>query len=266
MREGRLRELLGASWIQQLFLHDTVGSTNDLARDLASSGAAHGTVVLAERQTAGRGRLGRTWYSPPGVGLYVSVLLRNPGTAENMTRWTLAAAVALCHAARQLCGCPVAIEWPNDVVWQGKKLGGVLGETQSGGAAVETIVLGAGLNVLQRETDFPPELAGSATSLALACGRTELERELLAALYLQELGRLADLLYRSAWPAVAQAWEQMATATRGQLVRVREQGRAPRSYVGRTAGIDSRGGLLVQEADGELHAVVLSGSVELLEG
>jgi BirA family biotin operon repressor/biotin-[acetyl-CoA-carboxylase] ligase len=262
----RLRELLGPSWVRELVLVDRVGSTNDLARELAAAGAPHGTVVLAESQSAGRGRHGRHWHSPPGLGLYVSVLLRRAGPPADTTRWTLAAALALCEAARALARCPIAIDWPNDLVWQGRKLGGVLGEASGGIGATELLVLGAGLNVLHREGDFPAELAGCATSLALACGRDGLERELAAASYLTELGRLAERLDRGDAHALAERWEELASSRRGQLVRVREDGARARCFVGRTAGIDSRGSLLVQEAGGALHAVVLSGSVEALEG
>ena len=142
-----------------------IGSTNDYARELALAGAVHGTVVLAESQTAGRGRQGRSWIAPPGSALTLSALLRLD--RDRLALLPLAAAVATCEACEAVCEVEARIKWPNDVWLDGRKAAGILIEArpQEGWA-----VVGIGLNVNTAQ-QFPAELEGIATSLRIACGR-----------------------------------------------------------------------------------------------
>jgi BirA family biotin operon repressor/biotin-[acetyl-CoA-carboxylase] ligase len=265
--ERRLGALLrGEPLGGRIVVRDSIGSTNDILRDLAAEGAAEGTVAMAEQQTAGRGRLGRAWHSPRGLGLFVSVLFRPPGPVIELTRWTLGAAVAACDACRRLTGADVTIAWPNDLVWEGRKLGGVLAETRSSAGAASDLVVGAGLNVGHAIEDFPHELSSSATSLRLAAPGRAPEREELAAAYLRELGGIARALHDGAWSTVARRWEHLAPGATGRPVRVVSRGGESDEYQGTTSGLDEVGALRVRRTDGRIVSVRLVESIRPLEG
>ncbi len=264
---ARLRALLrGEPFVKDLLVRDTVGSTNELLRELAAEGAPAGTVVLADAQTAGRGRLGRSWHSPPGLGLFVSILLRPTGPVEALTRWTLAAAVAACAACRTATSeAAVCISWPNDIIWQGRKVGGVLAELRSSAQATSELVLGTGLNVSHTLDDFPFELRSSAASLRLAAGDRVPSREILAALYLRELADVARLIEAGNWADVARRWEAMAPDAVGRPVRVLSHARGAPDYDGVSSGLDELGGLRVRRGDGTTVSARLAQSVRLRE-
>lgn len=148
-------------------LYDTLESTNRTAKLLALEGAAHGTLVLAGGQTAGRGRLGRSFASPAGKGVYCSVVLRPPLPAANAQTATIGAAVAVCRAVQTLCGLELAIKWVNDLYYKGKKVCGILTEagTDLESGQLEWLVVGIGLNLTTSPADWPEELARTAGSL-----------------------------------------------------------------------------------------------------
>ena len=154
-----------------------VGSTNDYLKEAARGGAPEGLAVLAERQTAGKGRLGRSFQSPAGLGLWMSVLLRPTCPPERLPPVTALTAAACAEAIRKVCGAEAGIKWPNDLVLGGRKLCGILTELESGGEGL-ALVIGIGLNVSQRREDFPPELRETAGSLVMLTGR-EVSRETL---------------------------------------------------------------------------------------
>lgn len=165
---------------------DQVDSTNTYLKRRASQGAPHGLVVTAEEQTGGRGRRGRSFQSPRGQGLYLSVLLRPniaPAEAADMTAWT---AVAVCRALEALTGLRPAIKWTNDILLGGRKLCGILTELELDGAGRPVVVIGIGINVGQSSADFAPEVAPIATSLAMHMAqppsRAALARALIGAL------------------------------------------------------------------------------------
>lgn len=240
---------------------DTVDSTNDELRRRALQGAETGTVVLAERQTAGRGRMGRSWHSPSGLGLYVSVLLRPGRPTCEIPRWTLGAALAACEACGEVAP-GVSIEWPNDLVVEDRKLGGVLADLRSAGDRPADLVLGLGLNVNHGETDFPDGLR--ATSLRLAGRGGILGRETLVVAYLRGLDRISGLLERDCWDVVAARWQALAPGARGRRVQVLSAG-GESSFEGVTAGIDGRGGLRVRRPDGVEVVVHMADSVRAME-
>ena len=148
-------------------LYDTLESTNRTAKLLALEGTAHGTLVLAGGQTAGRGRLGRSFASPAGKGVYCSVVLRPPLPAANAQTATIGAAVAVCRAVQMLCGLELAIKWVNDLYYKGKKVCGILTEagTDLESGQLEWLVVGIGLNLTSRPEDWPEELRPIAGSL-----------------------------------------------------------------------------------------------------
>ncbi len=245
---------------------DSLTSTNDEARRLAGEGAPEGTLVLANSQSAGRGRHGRRWLSAPGLGLYVSVVLRPRDPIERITRWTLGASVAACEACRA-AGRPVAIEWPNDLVHGSRKLAGILAEVRSAGRAPSDLVIGVGINVHHREADLPPAMAGRATSLHLIGGGGILERERLAVDYLERLAGIASELRTGGWPRIAARWEALAPGSWGCRGRVlagpTEQ--AGEGFVGVTRGLDPDGALVVQDETGRTRVVRMVESFVPLE-
>ena len=176
---------------RRVYRYETVGSTNTELMALARQGAAEGTVVLAGQQTAGRGRMGRSFQSPAGLGLWMSVLLRPTCPPERLPPVTALTAAACAGAIREVRGAEVGVKWPNDLVLDGRKLCGILTELESGGEGL-ALVIGIGLNVSQRREDFPPELRETAGSLAMLTGR-EVPREALAGAILAECRRRGAL-------------------------------------------------------------------------
>jgi BirA family biotin operon repressor/biotin-[acetyl-CoA-carboxylase] ligase len=232
----------------------TVTSTNDVAATLPE-----GSVVVADEQTAGRGRRGHGWFSPPGSGLYVSVVL-TPSRAADPRRatmlLTLAAGVGIAEGIETGSGLAVDLKWPNDLQIGGRKVGGILAEASSSGDVVAAVVLGFGLNV--RSSAFPPELGGNATSLEGELGR-EVDRELVLAASLEALGRRYDDLLEGRFDAILDAWRRRAPRATG--ARVSWPG-ADGTVGGITAGIDDDGALLVRTARGTER--IVSGEVTWL--
>jgi BirA family biotin operon repressor/biotin-[acetyl-CoA-carboxylase] ligase len=187
MTAERVRLLLRTKTLgRRLHVLDEAPSTNTVAMALAQSGAEDGTVVVADTQTAGRGRLGRPWFSPPGQNLYCSVLFRQTTQAERLSNWLswipLITAVAAVRAVQAAAGLQPLLKWPNDVLIRDRKLGGILCESGSSGTSDAFVVVGIGLNVNQPPDTFPPDLRDLATSIAGEIGRPIDRASLLAAL------------------------------------------------------------------------------------
>ena len=231
-----------------------VSSTNTLAADWAEEGAPDGAVVYAEQQTQGRGRLGRTWQSQPGLNLTFSVVLRPNLPAERMGMIPIAAGLAVAEALDAFVSPLIAgIKWPNDVLLRGRKCGGILLESRwTGGERVPAVVLGIGINVNQAE--FPPEIADGATSLLLESGRGVARAPLFAAILGKLEERLEGLSKRAA--EVRQAYlERMAQLN--SEVTLRFSGGD--SVCGLAVGLDESGGLVL-DTDG-VRRVFHSGEV-----
>ena len=225
--------------------HRRTDSTNARARDLAASGAPHGTMVTADEQTAGRGRQGRSWTAPPGGGVLASLVLR--GLDRGQALLPLAAAVAVCEACEAVAPVSCAIKWPNDVWIDRRKVAGILVE---GRPAEGWAVLGIGLNVGVTAAQLPDELRESATSLSIASGAAEVARELALATLVRSLSsRLADPPGE-----VLRRW-RARDALHGEAVRW-EGGS------GTAAGVDDAGALQV-EVDGD-SVRLEAGEVHLL--
>ena len=226
----------------------TIGSTNDVALALAAQGDRDGAIVIADEQTAGRGRRGRAWFSPAGSGLYVSVVLA-PGRARSdparaTTLLTVTAGVALAEAIEDVTALRVDIKWPNDLVVARRKLAGILAESSGAAPApAANLVIGYGINV--SATVYAPELGDRATSLETELGRP-IDRAAVCAETLVSLSRrYADLL-DGRFDAILDAWRDRAPSSRG--ARVTWHG-ASGTQTGITAGIDDRGALLVRVGD-----------------
>jgi BirA family biotin operon repressor/biotin-[acetyl-CoA-carboxylase] ligase len=218
----------------------TIGSTNDVALTLAAHGDHAGSIVIADEQTAGRGRRGRQWFSPPGSGVYVSVVLAPGQAREDPARatmlLTIAAGVALVEGIEAATGLRADLKWPNDVLLSRRKLAGILAEAES--AAV--VVLGYGVNV--GPMAYPPELRERATSLESELGR-RIDRAAVCGRTLEALARRYGDLLEGRFDAILDAWRGRSPASRG--ARVSWPG--PQGIEqGVTAGIDERGALLVR--------------------
>ncbi len=253
--------LTGTPFVGNLRFLPTVHSTNALAMQEADAGAPHGLVCFADEQTAGRGRGAHTWQSPAGSGLYLSVLLR-PNIAPADVLWlSLAAGLAVREAIRQVTSLEVDLRWPNDLLFGAKKFCGILTELNAEVTRVRHVVIGIGINVHQES--FPEELGSQATSLYLETGkhwpRPEILIALLHALHRETLALEAIGSLAAATQSILNRLEHSSTWIRGKRVHVDEAG----GYSGTTAGLDARGFLLVETADGS--RTVLSGGVRELE-
>jgi BirA family biotin operon repressor/biotin-[acetyl-CoA-carboxylase] ligase len=251
-RGGRLGGLAS-----RVVWYDTVSSTNDVADRLATGGAEHGTVVAADEQQRGRGRMGRVWHSPPGAGLYVSVVLKpasfigsaERGTTSAASRVTLTAGVALADAIRAATGLPAAIKWPNDLVVGPRKVCGILAEGAAIGETLRHVILGFGVNVLA--SAYPPEIVDRATSIEEELGRPA-DR---GAVFAESLACLAERLREisaGGFDAVLDAWRALSPSSVGAGVQISTAGGWIDAV---TAGLDPDGALVVR-ADGSLRRVI----------
>jgi BirA family biotin operon repressor/biotin-[acetyl-CoA-carboxylase] ligase len=150
---------------RKIFAYNSVKSTNDLAAQMAENGVPEGTIVVADQQTKGRGRLGRSWYSPPGTGIYVSIILKPKFKPEMAPAVSIMTAIALADTMSAYCPGNVRIKWPNDVLIGGRKVAGILTELSAEREKIHHIVIGVGINVNQTAGDFPDEIRSLATSV-----------------------------------------------------------------------------------------------------
>jgi BirA family biotin operon repressor/biotin-[acetyl-CoA-carboxylase] ligase len=231
-------------------------STNRVAMALAARDAPHGTVVVAEEQTAGRGRLGRSWYSEKSSGIYASVILRPALAPSAAPMLTLMAGLSVHAAIGSVAGLSADIRWPNDVLLGGKKVCGILTEMNAEIDRLYAVVLGIGINVNHRE--MPEELRPIATSLRIETGRP-VARALLLATLLRELEQHYQLFLREGGGAIAARWSAASSYARGKSVRVLT---ATGEYQAVTAGLDPRGTLRVRRSDGREELLIAG---EILE-
>lgn len=227
-----------------------IDSTNNEAKKLAAAGCPEGTIVVADAQQQGRGRLSRGWFSPPCGGIWLSVVLRPPFAPREAPKCTLMAAVAVAKALREVTGLAVGIKWPNDIMYRGRKMVGILTELSAEIDAINFVVLGMGINVNIPAQAFPPELAEVATSPAAELGhpvpRLRLLRQVLA-----ELEENYRLVRQQGFDPVLTMWRQLS-CTLGRQVDCF----APdRTFSGVAVDIDADGALIVQ-GDGFIERVV----------
>jgi len=227
-----------------------LGSTNVHARMLAEQGAAEGEIVIAEAQTHGRGRLGRRWESPPGVNLYLSVILRPRLMPVHAPQITLMAAVALAETVAPLIKQAPVIKWPNDILVNGKKLAGVLSEAACDPQRIDHVILGIGLNVNYQVTLMSPEIRQRATSVADLTGGP-IDRETVTVRLIHNLDRCYGELDEYGFEALRSRWDTFF-GLRGRRVRI-ENGEDV--VIGCALGIDRIGALIVEDDFGRLQNV-----------
>lgn len=233
----------------QVFLE--TASTNDIVDKLGRDGVEEGVAVFAESQSRGRGRLGRTWASPAGKGLWFSVLLRPRLHPTAATRLTVMAAVALARAVERHTGLRPAIKWPNDLLMRSRKCAGILLELSAELDHIRQAVLGIGLDVNGLPADFPAPIRSTVTSLGRELGRT-VDRPALAAVVLDELDIAYRQLQADQFTRLADEWAQRGS-TLGQRVSIRI---GPREVSGIAEALDEDGSLLVRTEHGRLERIV----------
>ncbi|MDZ7292368.1 MAG: biotin--[acetyl-CoA-carboxylase] ligase [candidate division KSB1 bacterium] len=201
---------------RRLIVFNRITSTNDFLKRLARRGAQEGTLVLADEQTAGRGRLGRPWQSLPGRGLWFSMLLRPELRLENIGALSLAIAAVVAETLSAICSCTFAVKWPNDILWNNCKICGILCETQISPTSnvstppdqLDYVVAGIGINVNHRPEDFAPEWQKRAASLAMIIDRPIDRQKVLVAL-VQHLDKALFENLPNALPALLSRWRAL---------------------------------------------------------
>ena len=239
-----------------IYYFDELDSTNTKIKELAKGGAGHGTVVVADKQTAGKGRRGRTWESPEGTNLYFSILLRPTFATEKAPMLTLVMAYSAAKAIREQLHLDAMIKWPNDLVLSKKKICGILTEMTLDGTEIDYIVVGTGINV--NLTEFPEELKNTATSLCMEKGETVDRKELLGNV-LEEFWKQYERFLEVQDLSYFQKEYNEMLVNCGKEVCVLEPGK---EYLATARGINELGELLVTKTDGS-KAVVYAGEVSV---
>lgn len=253
-----IKAALGTVWVGQCVVYyPAIGSTNDEAKRLAETGAPEGTLIIADHQTAGRGRLERQWWSPPGSSLLLSLVFRPAFLSPHQAhRLTMVCSLAVCDAVAEVTGLAAAVKWPNDVLVDGRKVCGLLAELGIAGSQLDYVVVGIGINVnVDFEDDDLPVLMAPATSLKAEAGR-EVSRLAVLAAFVRYVEARYERLRAGALPH--EEW-QARLVTVGQEVQVTMPGRV---LTGLATAVDADGALLVQWPDGEVERV-LAGDVTL---
>lgn len=230
---------------------EQIDSTNLRAWQLGEAGAGAGTVVVADAQSAGKGRLGRSWASPPGVNLYLSLLLRPLLEPRDAPQLTFLSSVAVAAAIERCCGLTPNVKWPNDVLLRGRKVAGLLNEMSAETESIHFVVLGIGVNLNMSADQFPPDLRYPATSLAIELGRP-VARAGFCRILLEELDRFYSLYECRGFAAIREAWLGYFHL-HGRRVTVEN---LQRCQEGTVAGLDRDGALLLQLDDGTVERIV----------
>lgn len=266
MPDALLAETVGAhlktKWLaRRIVAQWSVGSTNDELIRAASRGAAHGTCAMAETQTGGRGRRRRAWHSPPRKNIYLSALLRPPIPPHRASILTLASAVAVAEAVEEVAGCETKLKWPNDLMFEGRKLCGILTEISGDPDRVAWIVVGVGINV--NCDAFPAELKEIATSLKLATGKS-VDRVRLAARVCDRLEHWHDRYLAEGSEVVLSAWKDRPNIL-GEQVRVTPPGPSE-EISGEASDLDSDGALLLQNGRGVRKRIISGDLIQRVDG
>ena len=237
-------------WKDRILWFDSIGSTNDHLRALARSGAHHGTAVIAGHQTGGHGRRGRSFHSPEGVGVYLSILLRPECAPTELMHLTCATAVAMCDAVENACGLRPGIKWTNDLVSGKRKLGGILTELgfHSDGT-LDYAIIGIGINCCQQEHDFPEDIRQMAGSLAMVTGKP-IDRFRVAAAMLDSLWEMDGNLLTRKRDILARYREDCITLGQ-EIVLVR----GDEKRYGKAVDMDDDGALIVEFAPGHQETI-----------
>jgi BirA family biotin operon repressor/biotin-[acetyl-CoA-carboxylase] ligase len=255
IRDGLRTRTMGQGEIRHL---ETAASTNQTAKEMAGGGTAEGSLVVAEQQSRGRGRLDRGWFSPAAQGIYASLIIRPLLPPSEASRLVLLTAVAVAEALEKATGLKATIKWPNDILVGGRKIAGILTELAMEMDAVNYMVIGLGLNVNIGKADFPEAIRPAATSVLIETGNP-FSRVLLLRRFLEAFEAHYRLLGQSGFEPILARWKSL-TAMTGRQVAVQTVGG---SYRGRVIGFDRDGFLILQDEKGAKMRLV-SGDVQML--
>ncbi|MEO2212263.1 biotin--[acetyl-CoA-carboxylase] ligase [Paenibacillus amylolyticus] len=237
-----------------VLLTSTLSTQGDVLK-LAEQGQAEGAVVIAEEQTGGRGRFGRQWFSPPGKGIWMSVLLRPDLPLQHTPQLTLLTGVAVCRAVRACSGADAGIKWPNDLLIDGRKVCGILLESTVEDHEVRYCIAGIGVDVNFDPEDYPEDLTTIATSLKMETGQS-VDRTKLTAAILTELEQLYYLYQKEGFGVISALWEALSVSMNREIAVTNPHG----VIEGKAIGLDPSGALIVEKHDGE-HTLVISGEI-----
>lgn len=233
-----------------LRLYDTVDSTQNMAHDLAREGAHEGTLVVAEQQTNGRGRLGRIWHSPSGKGIWMSLILKPRIPVQFSPQLTLLTAVALCRSLQRSISQQIGIKWPNDLLIGGRKVSGILLESSTENERLHNVIVGIGISVNLTEQDYPEDLLPKATSLLIESGHL-VQREEVICHFLQQFEELYALYHLQGFAPIRLLWEALSVSLHCPI-RIQSS----TGFVeGIAHSIDEMGALEVLQHDGSLIKV-----------
>jgi BirA family biotin operon repressor/biotin-[acetyl-CoA-carboxylase] ligase len=246
---GAIRTHIKGNLGRQIIFYDTVGSTNTVALGL-DEGTPEGTVIISDFQERGRGRLNRSWVSPPGINIYLSILLRPKIEPEHATLITLLSAIACTYALRKTTSLSVSVKWPNDLMAADRKLGGILTEMKITGKRIVIAVIGIGINVNMEPADFPDHLRRTATSVKIETGK-HFTREQIVSEVLNETDRWYKVLQAGRSKEIIDEWQHLTSTLGRQVLVATGQG----TYAGVAEGIDEGGMLLVRLTSGELKRI-----------
>jgi len=235
---------------RKIVFYKQIDSTNRVAKELAGSGACEGTVVLADEQTAGKGRLGRTWIAPPGSNILCSLILYPDIAPDRVFKLTMLASVAVVRTLQNICGLPAKIKWPNDVYVSGRKICGILTEFMADHSSIAYVVIGSGMNV-NFDPCSHPDIMETATSVQAACGRPMPRVRIVRGLF-HELEALYQELRRDNARALKQEWEQHSLVL-GQWVDIISEHERVSGVV---RGLSEEGHLMLADATGAVHEVI----------
>lgn len=250
MTENEIRSLLATKWAgQKLFCYDEIDSTNLALRRLDDQDSVHGALIVADKQSAGRGRRGRAWESPAGSNIFMSILLKPDIMPDQAPMMTIVMAYSVAKAIRNLTGLDAKIKWPNDIVLNGKKVCGILTEMSAEIDFVHYVIIGIGINVNMES--FSDELLSTATSLYIEGGKRVKRSKLIAEIFGEFEKDYEDFIKDGNLGRLKVPYNELLVNCE-QEVRVLQPGK---EYEGIAHGIDDEGNLLVETEDGEIHKV-----------
>ena len=235
--------------MEHIFHYTEIDSTNNKAKQLGDEGAPHGTLVTADRQTAGRGRRGRSWISSEEDNIYMTFLLRPQFAPDKAPMLTLVMAYSVVQAIQKLTGLETQIKWPNDIVWNGRKMVGILTEMSLSGSGIRHVVVGVGVNVNTKA--FPEEVEKTAVSVRQATGKIWEKRELIAAI-VEKFEENYRVFEQTEDLSEIQEVYNARLVNRGREVCILSE---KESYRALAKGINSKGELIVQHEDGREEAI-----------
>ncbi len=250
--KSRIKGIIG----REIYFYDKVGSTNTIAAGLAEKGAAEGVVVLADSQEKGKGRLGRTWVSPPGVNIYMSIITRPAIGPKHVTLLTIIAAVGCTIALRRITGINVTIKWPNDLMVSDKKIGGILTELKTDPHHIIFTIMGIGINV--NIDAFPDDVKKIATSVKNEIGIL-FPRVVIITEVLNEIDNWYRILHEKGRKTLLSEWQKL-TSTLGKEVKVIV---GKETFTGLAEGIDNEGMLILRLPTGERKRISSGDLTEL---